>query len=303
MSSEIDCPVCHFEHIPKDSDSCPQCDSDLTCFKLLEALPDLPKASEPEPEPSGIVDKQTRDLEEPWSDVHKRDKSKKPWVLFVLVGMILTLFCFLGYTGHRFLIMETMVQKIDMEMGQVKNIVNMTPNKIIKRLEAGTSQINHLEKRVEKLVEMTEKNELIRSVPRVSKIETVSKKFPENQDKGGAPCFEIYHAKDEDSLWSIARDLYGSGIFYPILMENNPDLHIYSIGSRDSMRYLCDKRLAAQIYKRIIGYKQNRPFWKYRVRAGDTRKGIIKRYCLNQRDCLVEDNPLEPGMTIGVFLE
>lgn len=187
-------------------------------------------------------------------------------------------------------------------MGQVKNRVNMDPDKIIKRLEAGTRQINQLEKRVEELVEMTKKSEL-KSVPAVSKIETTIPKTPGNQAKGGTPCFKIYRAKDEDSLWTIARDLYGSGTFYPILLENNPDLHIYSIGSKDSMRYLCDKTLAAHLYKTIVGYKQNRPFWKYRVRSGDTRKGIIKRYCLNQKDCLVEDKPLEPGMTIGVFLE
>ena len=298
------CPVCHFEHIPRESDSCPQCDSDLVCFKLLEALPDVPDST---PAPSGNADKQTVGREASGSHVGRTDKSKIPWFVFVLVGIILTLFCFWGYTDHRFGIMESKVQKIDTDMGQVKNIVNMNPNIIIKQIEAGTRQINHLEKRVEELVERTKENEL-KSLPgepeieMVSKTETISKP-PGNQNSGGTPCFKIYRAKDEDSLWTIARDLYGSGTFYPILLENNPDLHIYSIGSKDSMRYLCDTTRAAQVYKTIIGHKQNRPFWKYRVRSGDTRKGIIKRYCLNQKDCLVEDKPLEPGMTMGVFLE
>lgn len=305
MSSEITCPVCHFEHIPEDSDNCPQCDSDLVCFKLLEALADVPEESKPDP--SGSADKQTFGLKASEPDVGKTGKSNTPWVVFVLVGIILTLFCFLGYTGHRFGVMESKVQKIDTDMGQVKNIVNMEPNRIITRLEAGTRQINQLEKRVEELVEMTKKREL-KSIPNVSKIETIPKtetvsKTPGDQNTGETPCFKTYHAKDEDSLWSIARDLYGSGTLYPILMENNPDLHIYSIGSKDSMRYLCDKALAAHMYKTIIGYKQNRPFWKYKVRSGDTRKDIIKRYCLNQKDCLVEDKPLEPGIIIGVFLE
>jgi len=36
----IVCPICKLEHIPIDKNTCPQCDSDLTCFKVLDAIPD-----------------------------------------------------------------------------------------------------------------------------------------------------------------------------------------------------------------------------------------------------------------------
>ena len=307
MNSEMICPVCHFGHIPRDNDTCPQCDSDLICFKLLDALADLPTDSKPDVCDTAF--NQTVDQEGSWSDAGRTTKSKTPWVAFLLGGFLLILVCFVGYAGQRFLAMESMVEKIESHMSQMTTAFNKNPNRMIKTLEAGTRQMNHLEKRVGKLVGMAKENEL-RLTRILIKKENMSK-ISENQDKRESACFKTYRAKEEDTLWTIARDLYGSGIFYPVLMENNPRLSVYSIGSKDSIRYMCDKTRVAGVYKTIIGYKQNRPFWKYRVRPGDTRKGIIKRYCLNQKNCLVEDKllepvlepVLEPGMTIGIFLE
>ncbi|MBF0235493.1 MAG: hypothetical protein HQK65_21030 [Desulfamplus sp.] len=37
---EIACPVCDLEHIQEDLDICPQCDSDLSCFKVLDSFAD-----------------------------------------------------------------------------------------------------------------------------------------------------------------------------------------------------------------------------------------------------------------------
>ena len=41
MSRETTCPICHLEHVPLELDQCPQCDSDLTCFKILNSLPEV----------------------------------------------------------------------------------------------------------------------------------------------------------------------------------------------------------------------------------------------------------------------
>ncbi|MBW2368579.1 MAG: hypothetical protein JRH15_11920 [Deltaproteobacteria bacterium] len=51
MISETSCPICRLEHIPSDRDQCPQCDSDLTCFRVLAAMPSLSETAAPnEPE-------------------------------------------------------------------------------------------------------------------------------------------------------------------------------------------------------------------------------------------------------------
>jgi len=315
MSFEITCPVCHFEHIPQDRDCCPQCDSDLICFRLLEALLDSTGDS--------MIDRpkdtQPPGQKESWPDTDKLYKSKFPGFPVVLVVIILlTSACLLGYTAHRFSsiqsMMQKLVQKLDTDMVRVQAILSKDQKNINKTLEAGTRQMDDLEKRVKELVEMTKNNQtsLARIMPEKETVsETLEKKtgtpetpeITETIDKIREQCFNTYRATDKDSLWTIARDLYGSGFFYPVLMEHNPDISVYSISSKDTLRYLCDKTQAAGVYKVITGTKQKRRYWNYTVRSSDTRKAIIDRYCLNKKDCLIEDKPLEIGMTIGVFLE
>ena len=36
----MNCPICNFKNIPPKASQCPQCASDLECFKLLQSLPD-----------------------------------------------------------------------------------------------------------------------------------------------------------------------------------------------------------------------------------------------------------------------
>lgn len=53
MAEEGACPICGFERLQTDHDKCPQCDADLTCFKVLDSIPEeLPP---PVSEPSSIV--------------------------------------------------------------------------------------------------------------------------------------------------------------------------------------------------------------------------------------------------------
>ena len=62
MTDRIQCPVCQYARISRDMDTCPQCDADLTCFRLLDRLSDMPPEpvlSSPEPatkELSGFED-------------------------------------------------------------------------------------------------------------------------------------------------------------------------------------------------------------------------------------------------------
>ncbi len=50
MTDRIQCPVCQYAQIPRDMDTCPQCDSDLTCFQLLDRLSDKPPEQDPTPQ-------------------------------------------------------------------------------------------------------------------------------------------------------------------------------------------------------------------------------------------------------------
>ncbi|OQY03070.1 MAG: hypothetical protein B6I22_12360 [Desulfobacteraceae bacterium 4572_123] len=227
MSSGITCPVCHFEHIPRDGDTCPQCDSDLICFKLLDALPDQPSASltdsinDLQPDLSTKTGKQAVEQDKLWSGADKAYKRKIPWNPIVQGGIIIVmLVCFFGYAGHRFSAMESTVQKIDTDVVRMTKVLNKNPEVIMTALEAGTRRMNHLEERIEELVEMTKEHEirLTENVlgKKASKLVTgeikESFKIQDGVEKE-KPCFAVYHAKDDDTLWETINYLKRSHVF------------------------------------------------------------------------------------------
>jgi len=55
--TETTCPVCNLEHISRYKDRCPQCDSDLVCFKILDNLQEI-KVPESKESNRAIIDNQ-----------------------------------------------------------------------------------------------------------------------------------------------------------------------------------------------------------------------------------------------------
>lgn len=312
MATEITCPVCRFENISPDRDSCPQCDSDLSCFRLLDALSNGSDASS-----------------NPDSNPRQTDRTKRffPVVGIIFVSIMISLLVYGVY--H----LKSAAGRVHGIERQVKDLVGMTkeiaeaitrdreivqfqipprvkPDEIIPAKLPETSSARPVDGGLAApqgttLAELPEKME-----EKISDVQAKEEaaELPASQDRNKKDedkkeCFRIYRADDDDTLWSISRDLYGAGFYYPVLMTHNPDLKVYEISSRSRVRYLCDKSLVPRIYRRITGKEQNRFYWKYKVRLGDTRQSIVDRYCLNQKDCIAEEYPLEPGMTIRVFLE
>jgi len=70
MTSEAVCPVCGLSSIPSNSAQCPQCDADLTCFRVLDSLHDEP--------------------------VRKNTGSRKQVILLVAATLVLCLICVLS---------------------------------------------------------------------------------------------------------------------------------------------------------------------------------------------------------------
>ncbi len=348
MTREINCPVCHFEHIPQDRETCPQCDADLICFRLLDALPDSHAASPvvPPGESNGSSSTTTEGAEEGMGEVPgSAEAPPSPSLRPAFAMGIIILLMSLVITGYALWGVKAVMERRDVDVGRITAILEKKAVVNTDFLEAGASQVAHLEKRIQELVEITKANgerlaqlaltkdkksersgeegvasghyPLSKKVPpepaqRLAREERVPKPlageahaFVESHSGNAleSDCFISYQATDTDTLWDISQALYGAGIYYPVLLEYNPDLKIYDVSSRDTIRYLCDRSQAVQVYKKITGIKKNRRYWKYTVRSGDTRTAVCKRYCLNRQDCLVEDTPLEPGMIIGIFLE
>ena len=105
MTNRIQCPVCQYAHIPRDMDTCPQCDADLSCFRLLDRLsklPPEPASSSPEADVKNIStfgdmpdDRETHPLK-PNDPAGSRQKMV-PLALTALTVLLVVFSIFLAY--------------------------------------------------------------------------------------------------------------------------------------------------------------------------------------------------------------
>lgn len=377
MLLEITCPVCHFEHIPRERDTCPQCDSDLVCFKLLDALQE--KKQEPKQESRVDLPQESGPLihilpeDEIWGNQQNgstdgqgmgRDNFPWMWPAAAIIFLLITV-SFFGYVFHDFSAMKNMIQQHGVFLSQTMAPREKESSVNYDRLEALSIKLGSLEDQAQKVYDLLQENGVrLNNIAMMQEkvltgtgadtgkfedtlvddgameikvvstggIDSASLNVPTG-DAGGvmdeddgsgqpevakmqdepsetqitsnppSPCFKIYRAKDTDTLWDISQALYGRGIYYPVLLEHNPDLRIFDISSQDTLRYLCDKSQASRIYKQITAMKNNRRYWKYTLRPGDTRSTITERYCPKSKGCFVEDALPGIGKTIGIFLE
>lgn len=124
----------------------------------------------------------------------------------------------------------------------------------------------------------------------------------------GETDFWVYDAIDTDTLWDISKRYYGSGKYYPVLLEHNPHLGIYAIGDGVRMRILEDVGLARDIYLKMSVTDEDRTYWNYAVAEGDTLRSVAgKLYRTEERSKQISnlnlDVRLQPGQRIWMLLE
>jgi hypothetical protein len=122
------------------------------------------------------------------------------------------------------------------------------------------------------------------------------------------PGFWLYSATDEDTLWDIAKKYYGEGAYYPVLLEHNPHVGLYTVGTGVTLNILKNGENAAGIYKKIIIRKDGHFFWRYCVVSGDTLQSIVKKYYKKGRaksdiPNLDKSTELKPGEKIWILIE
>jgi hypothetical protein len=312
MSVRVQCPVCHYDHISEDRESCPQCNADLECFRLLEKLSDSqPETSSEDSENTGSTEDHQLEAGERifYEEKHSLYHEKTTGVLKIMLVLLgITVIVLFIYIAYRFSIVGDLMQQQKEGLVRVIASLDNYSQKDVQVIEIPTAQDSLLKHDIETLMNIikTNANRLDRIETQISDI-----KLPQNIvemiTRLEEPCFKIYRVQDGDTLWGIARDLYSSGFLYPVLLVHNPDIYIYNISTKAQLRYLCDPSQAAMIYKNATGKKQNNLYWKYMVRPGDTRSEIAKRYCPNNKSdktkCFIDDTPLEPGKNLGIYLE
>jgi hypothetical protein len=116
MTERIQCPVCRFAHIPRDMETCPQCDSDLACFQLLDRLSDKPPEPAPSSPESATQDKSTfEDISDDrdTSALNSNDPSGRHQRLvpLALAALAILLAVFFTFFAYRLSTVENLLQR------------------------------------------------------------------------------------------------------------------------------------------------------------------------------------------------
>ncbi|BBO85672.1 hypothetical protein DSCO28_62380 [Desulfosarcina ovata subsp. sediminis] len=300
MEDEMACPVCEREHIPTDQETCPQCGADLTCFRVLDELEETAatgggNGAVTEPAENRLISE-------------KRTASSFFW------GILVASAVFIFAVGvYRFWTIEALVK-------EQQTIFRHKVEMVASRLDAAHEKQERFASLIEKHLETEGKRSVEKPplqtdgdhpLPVDGHRETppASQPQPESFDDtvdvatelsnpiAMGHAFHVYQATDTDTLWGIARRFYGAGYYYPVVLYHNPELSIYRMSQKDRIKLLKDADQARQIYKEIIVFEDNRRYWLYTARPGDTPVSIKMRYCPG-KSCLPLSLDAEPRVRI-----
>ncbi len=257
MPEEITCPVCGLEHISVEKVKCPQCDADLSCFKVLDSLPE-----------ETIGEKNIHGMRLP------------VWVFIVLFfGLIAVIITNQYFWYKRFKILlkdqqSYLTDSMRSMVGKLGGLTQRRPEQPNIDSEAKHEDAQHEEKPGEGNLEKRE--------------------------------FRIYRVMRRDTLWSISKTYYGSGHYYPVLLDHNPHLNIYAVQVGSRIRILSDAGRADEVYDRIVAREGSKTYLDYTVREGDTLDSIARKFYRTGPETILKLNPrlrLEAGESVRIILE
>ena len=253
MASDNICPICGFHLAETEAEKCPQCDADLTCFTVLDSIPDEVRKDEggrmkaENGSPSSVVCPPSSFILHPSS--------------FIL-GVVL--FLLGGLTSGLFL--------------SVIHQPEPPPPVFLLNLPVG--------------IKIPVKTPLYYSAMDPSAFDGPGF-FPEGASKkemvssnlkgasAGVPKAEIftdYETTGDETLWRISKKCYGSGFYFPVLMELNSGLGVYNLKKGARLKIFRNADRAEKLYHQIIRVAGKRVWYGYKVVKGDSFEGIAEKF-------------------------
>ena len=295
MASETTCPVCNFKGVPSGKTTCPQCDADLTCFNVLNSLPDELAVA--------------------------KSGSKGRMVFIVALGLFCCLtsamFLFQHYQFKGFesrileqqgLFSRSSIKRDIMDHEGLEQTQEKSSAEPVDRSETLTT-----DKQAKQDAPVDEKTShgpsfLKKTEGSIASEEKIPKNATHVKTAWKPTEFLIYEANQKDTLWGIAGKYYGHGRYYPVLIAQNPHIEIYRIDRGIVLKILKDKRSAQKIFKEITETKGARLFFRYTVADGDTLKSIARKFYKTEDRIkriidLNQDIRLGPGDNLKIVLE
>ena len=303
MTSIISCPICHLDRISSDKAKCPQCDADLTCFKVLESLPD--------------------------EQVRVKIASKRQvsflaaMVLFLGLVSALSLFQLYRINGLGFLGFGLQIYPSSTKVTAKTEVKGLTQNQLAPAGDSnGRSEIPgpsgdevealSVPKKTSIQASPLKKGDLVVFEQKTGGNERLQEVSSERQREKDScsqdTAFWTYTANENDTLWGIAKKYYGSGHYYPVLLEHNPNVEIYNVGDGVRLRILKYSGLAKKINESITEREGNKLYFHYRVAEGDTLGSLACKFyktrdMLKRITDLNSDMKLQPGGRVRILLE
>ncbi len=290
MTSETSCPVCGLEHIHPDKAKCPQCDADLTCFRILDSFPD-----------------------EPVREV----KGPRAWIIaFYAIAMVICLVTAITvFQYYQFKRIESLLMDQQKYLSGCVTGINASPEHSVQsqqwHSEAQNSKIEaagQFDKHGAQLSALSTQSTCNATEGRPSGVSERQQDAEILHVVFEKTDFWVYDAIETDTLWDISERYYGSGQYYPVLFEHNPHLRIYEIGDGVRMKILKDTKLVRDIYFKMSMTEGDRTYWNYAVAEGDTLLSVSGKFyrteeMAKQISNLKLDVRLQPGQRIWMLLE
>ena len=278
MASDNTCPICGFHLISSDAAKCPQCDADLACFTVLDSIPD---------EVPVVSDIGGRRAEDGGRRREKRSSGK--WMLPGAAFLLL-----MGWVSGLWIAQTDQFEPPSPEvLRRLPMGIKIPVKKPLSYAPLDPSAFDSLGF----ISEGAEKNQ----------VEPSDFKEP-SKPLEKVETYSAYEVGENETLWRIAEKCYGSGFYFPVLMELNPGLGVYNLEKGERLKIFKDAGRAEQLYHQIIHVAGKRVWYGYRVVKGDSFKGIAAKLygSAGTAQRIMSDNPhtsFQPGERIRVELE